>query len=145
MGNNSEQYIAVYEKQVKLEFSNFVNFVNSVNKEGSHYSGERFNDQQNNYENGCSRGQVALMTVPLPFVDSIEKIPPESSVLSRMLSSPNPLVVGPRREHASSRSKPWPLSWTTKCIASFIFVSLRTTDAVLLCLATLFRASCNTL
>ncbi len=35
MGVNSEQYIAVFENQVKLEFSNLVNLVNSVNKRGT--------------------------------------------------------------------------------------------------------------
>jgi hypothetical protein len=34
MSMNSEHYIAVFENQVKLEFSNFVNFVNSVNNGG---------------------------------------------------------------------------------------------------------------
>ncbi len=43
MSIHSEHYIAAFENQVKLEFSNFVNFVNSVNSEGGYSWGEPFN------------------------------------------------------------------------------------------------------
>ncbi len=34
MGNNFESFIAVFKKEVKLEYFNFVTFVSSVNMEG---------------------------------------------------------------------------------------------------------------
>ena len=84
------------------------------------------------------------MVVLFPSVDSIESEPPESSIRSFMLVSPNPLRAR-SGELILPRLKPWPLSRITSSIRSPIFPKNSRARSVLVYSAILFIASCVTL
>ena len=80
--------------------------------------------------------------VPLPAPDLMSKSAPDSPARSRILANPNPRREG-CMEMVLATSKPTPLSWMLNMILLSCCSKDSWTPSALLCLATLFRASCR--
>ncbi len=73
-------------------------------------------------------GQTALITVPFPLADSMEKEPPENSTRSLMLESPRPFLEISLEDRLFG-SNPFPLSRIPSSMVPSIFCSPRCTES----------------